>query len=297
MGGGRESAALVALIYLISPSVQGFANAEFVPLDFVPLLAFGLALALTIGSTPLVLVTAELLCGTKEDVGLFVGWFGIIYAFFGNAKTGAIIAAVAAANLFVYYGLVHGFSLSTVHPSYSLVDNNWPKQLAFLIEILAPFAFAPLALGWRILLVAPVLWELFFAKWAFPLYQAGSYYTIVLVSIVVLASAYVLAKNRLWSRVAIGCAVVMAVFFNTTVLHIGRRWYSCDPLYGSARAWSFTRAKVDFPCEDQGAWTVAAGDPNARLIGCGHHRKLGRAREVWANQPLASTSAWTRGPR
>jgi uncharacterized membrane protein len=38
-GASPETAAIIAIVYLLQPSVQGFANAEFVPLDFVPPLA------------------------------------------------------------------------------------------------------------------------------------------------------------------------------------------------------------------------------------------------------------------
>ena len=294
-GGTRFAAAVAAIVYLVSPSVQGFANAEFVPLDFVPLLAFALGLALARGSLIWALVCAELLCGAKEDVGLFVLWFGIVYGILKDRKTGIAIGILAAINLAIYFGFVQHFGVHTVHPAYGLDDTAWPKQLAFTAEILAPFAFAPLALGWRVLLALPLIAELFFAHWAFPLYQAGSYYTIPLVTVVVLAAAYVFTRRPQWARAAIPCALVMALFFNTTVLHFGRHLYTCDPLYRTARAWSFAHATVDFPCEDQGAWTIAAGNTEARLNGCGHG-ELSRARSTWGDEPLASTAPWTLGP-
>jgi uncharacterized membrane protein len=295
-GGNAETAAIVAIVYLLQPSVQGFANAEFVPLDFVPLLSVGLAIALTARSLVWSLVLAQLLCGTKEDVGLFVCWFGLVYAAFGNLRFGLAVAALSGANLGAYYVLVHGFIGGTVHPTYSAVDVNWPQQLAFLAEIAAPFPFAALALGWRVLLAIPLLAELFFAHWDFPLYQAGSYYTVMIVTAVVLASAYVLARNVGWARLSVVTSLVMALFFNTTVLHFGRQWYSCDPLYSRALAWSFTQKGIYFSCDDQGAWTVAAADTEARLTGCGHRRPLGRARATWGNEPLFSDSLWTQSP-
>lgn len=295
-GGARETAVLVAIIYLLSPSVQGFANADFVPPDFVPLLGAGMLLALARGSIVGVLVCAQLLCGTKEDTALFLAWFGIVYAVVRDRRLGVAVAALALLNVVVYYGVGHHFTFSTVHPQYGLSDPAWPKQLAFTAEILAPFAFAPLALRWRILFVAPILAELFFAHWAYPLYQAGSYYTIVLITAVTLAAAHVLATRPTWARVALGFAIVMALFFNTTVLHFGRHLYSCDPLYPVARAWSFTHTRVDFPCEDQGAWTVAAGNTDARLFGCGRNRTLKYARAAWANASLSSEAPWTKGP-
>jgi uncharacterized membrane protein len=295
-GASPETAAIIAIVYLLQPSVQGFANAEFVPLDFVPPLAVALALALTVRSFTWTLILVQLLCGTKEDVGLFVCWFGLVYAAFGNARFGLVISGLSAANVAVYYALAHGFVGGTVHPTYSVMDANWPRQIAFLLEILAPFAFAALRLGWRVLLAVPLLAELFFAHWDFPLYQAGSYYTVMIVTAVVLASAYVLAKHRAWARASLATSLTMALFFNTTVLHLGRHWYSCDPLYAQARAWSDTRQAMYFSCEDQGAWTVAAGNTEARLAGCGHHRPLKNARAVWGNESLSSDSLWTQGP-
>jgi uncharacterized membrane protein len=295
-GGSPETAAIVAVIYLISPSVQGFAAAEFVPLDFVPLLATGLLLAVERGSLPWTLICAQLLCGTKEDVALFLVWFGVAYAIFKERRAGIAVAALAAINLAVYYGVVQRLGVHTVHPAYGLADPNWAKQLAFTAEILAPFAFAPLVLRWRILFVLPVAAELFLARWPFPLYQAGNYYTITLVTIVCLASAYVLARRPLWARIALPCAAIMALFFNTTVLHFGRHLYRSDPLYPVARAWSLANRQVDFPCEDQGAWTVAAGNVEARLTNCGGKNVLQHPRGTWTDDPLVSSAPWTLGP-
>ncbi|HTX60666.1 MAG TPA: DUF2079 domain-containing protein [Verrucomicrobiae bacterium] len=295
-GGAPETAAILAIVYLVSPSVQGFAFNEFVPLDFVPLLSAALLLALQRGRWLWALLCVQLLCGTKEDVALFVVWFAAIYAALRDRRLGLAAAGLAALNLVVYYALL-GFGHTTVHPQYGLADPNWPKQLAFTLEILAPFAFAPLALGWRILFAAPLCAELFFARWSFPLYQAGNYYTIALVTVATLAGAYVLAQRPRWARIALGCAVVMALFFNTTVLHFGRHLYRCDPLYPVARAWSLASQSVTFPCDDQGAWTVAAGNIEARLTGCVNGEGLSRARAMWGDAPLASTAGWTRGPR
>jgi uncharacterized membrane protein len=295
-GGTAETAAIVSVAYLLQPSVQGFANAEFVPLDFVPLLSVGLAIALTARSLVWSLVLVQLLCGTKEDVGLFLCWFGLVYAAFGQSRFGLSVAALSAINLVTYYVLAHGFIGGTVHPTYSAVDVAWPQQLAFLAEISAPFAFSALALGWRVLLAFPLLAELFFAHWDFPLYQAGSYYTVMIVTAVVLASAYVLARHSGWARFSVVTSLIMVLFFNTTVLHFGRHWYSCDALYTRALAWSFTQQGMYFSCEDQGAWTVASADTEARLVGCVHHRPLAHARAAWGNEALFSDSPWTQSP-
>jgi hypothetical protein len=88
----------------------------------------------------------------------------------------------------------------------------------------------------------------------------------------------------------------MALFFNVTVLHAGRHPFSPDPQYAVARAWAQTDRSVEFPCEDQSAWVVASPNTNARLMGCDSRAHLHRDRPAWADVPLSSTAAWTRGP-
>jgi hypothetical protein len=88
---------------------------------------------------------------------------------------------------------------------------------------------------------------------------------------------------------------VMALFFNPTVLHIGRRPFSRDPQYDAARAWSLHDARVDFPCRDEGAWTVAAANVDARIVGCGDPGSP-PGRPAWHDEPLDSRAPWTRGP-
>jgi hypothetical protein len=67
-----------------------------------------------------------------------------------------------------------------------------------------------------------------------------------------------------------------------------------DPQYAAARAWAQTTAPVDCPCEDEGAWTVASANLNARLVGCG--LPATRERPAWHDVPLGSDAAWTKGP-
>jgi hypothetical protein len=187
--------------------------------------------------------------------------------------------------------------VATVHPQYAFYDPDWPKQLAFFAEILAPFAFAPLVLGWRILLAGPLLAELMLAQhWPVPLFQAGEYYSAPLIALVAIGSAYAVAQKGVFARAIPATALIMALFFNVTVLHVHRRPFSQDPQYGAALAWSHSNRTVQFPCEDQGAWVVASPDTNAQLFGCDTRGHLHRDRPAWADVPLSSTAAWTRGP-
>lgn len=297
LGAAPGGAAALAIAFLITPSMQGFAYNEFVPPDFVPALACALVLAVLRRSMPWTIVFTTALCGTKEDVGIFVAWFAAWYALFGDRKYGAVIAITALAQLAAFFAIEGLSGAHTLHPGYGFSDPHWPQQLAFVLEMLAPFAFAPLRLGWRILLAAPLCAELFLAQgWSFPLGQAGNYYTIPFVTAVALASLFVLARKPRWTRAALLCAVFMALFFNTTVVHFGRHPFTVDPQYRMARAWGDSSLPVEFPCEDQGAWVVAASNPNAKLLGCTASEQPARTRGAWSDEALMSRAPWTRGP-
>ena len=296
-GAGDVPAAVVAFAYLVSPSIQGFAYSEFVPVDFVPILTFALAIAVKARSLIWSLVFAQLLTGTKEDVTLFVFWFALAGALWYDRAIGWSVATLCALNFGLYEIAERLTGVATIHPAYGTSDPEWPKQGAFFLEILAPFAFAPLTLGWRVLLAAPLMAELMLAQhWPMPLFQAGVYYTIPLVTLVSLGAAYAVARMPGFARAIPATAAIMALFFNVTVLHTGRHPFSQDPQYATARAWGLTDRPVQFPCEDQGAWVVAAGDTNAQLLGCTGSGNLRRARPAWHDEPLASDAKWTDGP-
>ena len=295
-GATPATGACIAIAYLICPSVQGFAYHAFVPTHFIPLLAFALAYFAHRRSLAGVLVCAQLLMATKEDLIWFLAWFAAFGAWFYDRRLSLAVLALAAVNAVGYYGYETLRGVAPTRPSYGLTDAEWPQQVAFLAEILAPFAFAPLALRWRVLLAAPLLFELFFPQKYLPfvIYSAGSYYTEALVTLVAIGAAIVLARRVLWARAALGCAVVMALFFNTTVLHLGRHPFARDPQYDTARSWALREQPVDFPCRDEGAWTVAAANVDARIVGCDAPGPAGRP--AWHDEPLDSQAAWTRGP-
>lgn len=296
-GAADGAAAVVACAYLISPSVQGFAYGDFVPLVFVPALACALVIAALEKRLLWVLLCAQLLTGVKEDVGMFVAWFGAATALLYDRRLGLSVMLLALVNVGAYAYAERITGVVPVRPAYSLHDPDIFKQLAFFAEILAPFAFAPLRLGWRVLLAAPLAAELMFAQgWAFPLFQAGTYYSIPLLTLIAIASAYVVARVPRFARFIPATAAVMALAFNVTVLHVGRKPFSPDPQYAAAAAWARTNQSVVFPCEDQGAWMVAAADVQARLAGCTDSAALARNRPAWKDAPLNSQAAWTRGP-
>jgi uncharacterized membrane protein len=295
-GAGDPPSAAFACAYLISPSVQGFAYGDFTPLVFVPILAFALAIAAREKHLLWTLVCVQLLTGAKEDVALFVAWFGLVAALFYDRRIGIAVTLLALVNLGAYQYAEHLAGVLPVRPQYALRDSDILRQLAFFAEILAPFAFAPLRLGWRVLLAAPLAAELMLAQnWPFPLYQGGGYYTIPIVTLVAAGAAYVVAQKPRIAWYMPATAAIMALAFNVTVLHIGRHPFSPDPQYSIAEAWSRTAQPVDFACEDQSAWVVASPDLHAKLD-CPASGPLSHTRPAWKNVPLNSSAPWTRGP-
>lgn len=270
--GVRETpAALLAFAYLVSPSVQGFAYNEFSEGHFEPLLIFLLAIAVARRSFWWTLIAAQLLLGVKEDVALFLVWFGVAGALWYDRRLGCAVAALAAANAIAYTAILslHGQHASVPHYGARLL---YPLQdTAFLIEILVPFAFAPLWLRWRVLLALPLLAELFFAmnRDGFPMARAGTHYTEPLIALCAVGAAVVLRERPQLARWAAALSVVMALFFNTTVLHFGRHLYAADARYAQARKLASTADVTTFAPEEQGAWAVAAGNVHARISGFG----------------------------
>ena len=297
-GADARTAALLALAFLLSPSLEGYAYDGFVPEDLIPLLWCCLALALAKKSLWATALVAQLLLGVKEDEAWFLGWFGIVAFATRERKLGGTLFTLALLNGVGYYLILRHLGYAPERPQYGLGDHNVPQQLAFLIEICVPLAFAPVLLGPRLLVALPLLAELFFAQdRSYPLYQVGRYYTAPLVTLATIGGAYAIARRPYLARWALAGAVAMALFFNPTVLRIGRwTWFSPDLQYEVARRWAEVQRPVDFPCQDFGAWTVASPDLQARLVDCGtpSSRPL---RPAWKNEPLASDAPWTAGPQ
>ncbi|MBC5799296.1 MAG: DUF2079 domain-containing protein [Candidatus Eremiobacteraeota bacterium] len=295
-GAPVRPAAALAVAFLLSPSVQGWAYDGFVAEDLIPVVAFSLALAVRARSLPWTLVAACLLLGTKEDEIWFLMWLGALGAVWFDRRLGLAVFTLAVVNGAVYYALTLHFGFLPEHPRYGIVDLQWPQQLTFLVEMLVPLGFAPLCLGRRLFVALPFLAELFLSQdRTYPLYHTGSFYTVPLVTLAALATAYVTGLRPRFGAYAFGGAAAMALLFNNaSVLHLGRRPFSLDPQYAAARSWAITSQPIDFPCEDVGAWTVASPDLRARLVGCGHpvHRPT---RPAWRDEPLGATAAWTRG--
>ena len=261
-------AQLVALAYLISPSAQGWAYMDFSENVFVPVLVFSLAIAVQRKSLVGTLLLAQLLMGVKEDEIWFVAWFSTAGAIWYDRRLGVATLALALVNGAVYYAAVHAAGYAPAKPQYLWWPSTLPQDLAFLAEVLAPFAFAPLALGWRVLLAAPLVVEIMFSgQWAYPLARAGTHWTVPLVSLIAIGAAVVIAKYPRWANWAFGCAIVMALFFNVTVVHIGRHLYPPDTFgYARARAVALSGQPAVYTPDDEGAFVVASPDLQAQLI-------------------------------
>jgi len=192
------------------------------------------------------------------------------------------------------YEHVHHYH--SVAPKYGLYDPHPLDHLLFLLEVLVPLAFAPLRLGRWMLLGLPFLAELFLAHGYAEglLARSGSYYTIPLVTILGIGAAVAVVREPRFARVALALSFAAALTLNPTVLRFGRHLSSPDPLFAVARAWGAVDAPVDFPCADQGAWVVAATNPQANLAGC--DVGMERQRTAFRDIPLGSTAPWTRGP-
>jgi uncharacterized membrane protein len=266
-GATPRNATIVAIAYLISPSAQGIAYGNFLENVFVPLLATLGAIAVRRRALIPSLIVAQLLLGLKEDQALFLIWFGLACALWWDRRIGIAIAALAILNgaAFVLFE-----RLTNAHPSlpgYSLHVDDPLVKLAFFAALLAPFAFTPLLLRWRLLLAAPLVAELTFNRpWAYPIARIGTHWTAPIVAATAIAAAYVIAKNPRTAKPMLACAILCALFLNDTVLKIGRWPYVIDrPAYATAAALRTTTQTVVVRRPQEGAYVVAASNPHVLL--------------------------------
>ncbi|MBV8689665.1 MAG: DUF2079 domain-containing protein [Candidatus Eremiobacteraeota bacterium] len=271
IGVERIAATCLALAYLISPAVQGFAYNDFSESHFEPLLIFLFAIAVSRRSLVWILIVTQLMLGIKEDLALFLLWFGVAGAIWYDRRAGLVVAALALVNAIAYQAFLLANGQHGSVPQYSLSVHHLPQDLAFIIEMLVPFAFAPLLLRWRILLALPLVAELTLAeRTGFPLARAGTHYTEAFVALLAIGAAIVMREKPALARWALAGSAAMALFFNTTVLHFGRHLYVVDrPAYDAARELVAPQRAITFSAEEQGAWSVAAGDLQARITGFG----------------------------
>ena len=266
-GAAPRAASIVAIAYLLSPSAQGIAYGNFLENVFVPLLAALGALAVRLRAILPALLAAQLLLGLKEDEALFLLWFGAACALWYDRRIGIAIAALALVNGVAFVIVEHLSGARPSLPGYALhVDDPLPK-LAFFAALLAPFAFAPLVLRWRLLLAAPLVAELVFNRpWAYPIARIGTHWTAPLVAATALASAYAVARHPRLATPVLVCAIACALLINDTVLKIGRWPYVVDRnAYAAAAALRTAPRDVVIRRPNEGAYVVAASNPHVLL--------------------------------
>jgi uncharacterized membrane protein len=266
-GASPRGASAVGIAYLLSPSAQGIAYGNFLENVFVPLLAALGAIAVRRRALVASLIPAQLLLGLKEDQVLFIAWFGVACALWWDRRIGLALVGLAAAN---GIGFVIAEHLTNAHPSlpgYAPHVDDPLQKLAFFAALLAPFAFAPLLLRYRLLLAAPLVAELAFNRpWAYPIARIGTHWTAPLVAATALASAYAVAKYPRIATPMLACAVLCALFFNDTVLKIGRWPYVVDrSAYAAAASLRDTQRETVVRRPQEGAYVVAASNPHVLL--------------------------------
>jgi len=266
-GATPRAASAVGIAYLISPSAQGIAYGNFLENVFVPLLAVLGAIAVRRRALVPALIVAQLLLGLKEDEALFLLWFGAACAVWWDRRIGCAIAGLALANGLAFVVVERLVGAHPSLPGYALHVDDPLAKLAFVVALLAPFAFAPLLLRWRLLLAAPLVAELTLNRpWAYPIARIGTHWTAPLVIATALAAAYVVARRPAFATPMLVCAALCALFFNDTVLKFGRYPFIVDrTAYAHAVALRGAERTVVVPRVQEGVYVVAASNPHVLL--------------------------------
>ncbi|HET7815082.1 MAG TPA: DUF2079 domain-containing protein [Candidatus Baltobacteraceae bacterium] len=266
-GASDRAATIVGIAYLISPSAQGIAYGNFLENVFVPVVAFAGVYFARRRSLAGTLACAQMLLGLKEDQALFLTWFGVACAVWWDRRIGIAVTSLAVVNGLAFVAYERLAHVAPSIPSYSLhVDDPVAKSL-FFIAILAPFAFAPLRMGWRLLLALPLVAELTFnGPWAYPIARIGTHWTASLFAACAIAAAYVVARVPRFATPMLVCAIICGLFFNDTVLKIGRWPYVVDwQAYRSAVTLRDGSTGTLIPRHEEGIYAVAAANPAVRL--------------------------------
>lgn len=266
-GASDRAATIAGVACLTSPSAQGIAYGNFLENVFVPLFAFAGAYFARRRSPAGTLVCAQLLLGLKEDQALFLIWFGVACALWWDRRIGIAVTVLAVVNGLAFTAYEHLAHVVPSIPAYALHVDDPLDKLVFFIAVLAPFAFAPLRLGWRLMLGLPLVAELTLNRpWAYPIAHIGTHWTASLFAACAIASAYVVARYPRFATPMLVCAIVCALFFNDTVLKIGRWPYVVDwNAYRSAADLRDRGGAVTIPRHEEGRYAVAAANPAVRL--------------------------------
>ena len=262
-----KAANILGIAYLLSPAAQGLSYDNFSENVFVPVLSICGALAARRRELWWTLLCAQLLMGLKEDQILFVLWFGAACAIWWDRRIGILLCALAVANGlgFLAFELVRG-----VHPNdpgYSLQIFNPLGKVSMFLLLLAPFAFAPLAVGRWLLLGVPLAAEILFMRpWNYDPSRLGSHYIAPLFAATATAAAFGFARSWGFARFAIVLGAVVMLLFNDTVLRPGRWPYVVDwSAYARATALRDGGTGALLLRRDEGVWAVAAANRNVKL--------------------------------
>jgi uncharacterized membrane protein len=268
LGVSPPAAAVLGIAYLLTPSAQGLAYDNFSENVFVPLLAFSGAVTVARRALWPSLAFALLLAGIKEDEILFLVWFGGACALWWDRRIGLALVAVALLDGAGYWAIERLHHVRPNDPPYGLAVHDVSGKFTLVSLLLAPFAFAPLAVGRWLLLALPLLVEIVFMQpWTYEPSRIGSHYTAPLLSAAAIAAACGLRRFPGFARAMIPCALVVTfLIFTDTALRPGRWPYIVDwNAYARAAAVRDGDAAVLLPRRAEGVWAVAAANPKVRL--------------------------------
>jgi uncharacterized membrane protein len=268
LGLSPGAAAAVAIAYLLTPSAQGLAYDNFSENVFVPLLAFSGALFARRRAFVPMLVCAQLLLGLKEDEILFVAWFGAACAIWWDRRLGIALVALALINGGTFAAVEALNGARPNDPGYGLSVHDVSGKFTLVAMLLAPFAFAPAAVGRWLLLGIPLLAEIvFMGPWNYEARRIGSHYVAPLLAATAIAAAFGAARKNGFTRFMIPCALVATfLVYTDTVLRPGRWPYIVDwNAYARAVDVRTTTVPVTLERRDEGVWAVAAVNTLVRL--------------------------------
>ncbi len=259
---------LIGIAYLLTPAAQGLAYDNFSENVFVPLLVFGAALAVRKRLFWPVLILAQLLMGLKEDQILFVLWFAAACALWWDRRLGVALGGLALLNGLGFWGVERILATRPNDPHYGFAIHDPFGKISLVLLLLAPFAFAPVAIGRWLLLGAPLLAEIVFMQpWNYEPSRIGSHYVAPLLAATALAATFGVRRFPGFARALIPCAlVVMVLIFNDTVVRPGRWPYIVDwRAYARAVVLRDDKRPDLLFRRDEGVWAVAASNPQVRL--------------------------------
>ena len=268
LGIGASAANVLGIAYLLTPSAQGLAYDNFSENVFVPVLAFAAALFVRRRELWPGLIAAQLLMGLKEDQIAFVLWFAVAGAIWWDRRIGFALAVLALCNGAGFWIAEHLATSSPNIPPYGVAISDPSGKLTMTFLLLAPFAFAPVAVGRWLLLAAPLLAEIVFMRpWNYEASRVGSHYTAALLAAASIAAAFGVRRYPAFARAMIPCALIVTLFiFNDTVLRPGRWPYIVDwNAYARATALRDGERGALLRRRDEGVWAVAAANSQVRL--------------------------------